>query len=87
MITFREHWFTVWMFQAKRRDDDIAIVTSCFAMRVSEEGVISSASFSYGGMAAWTISTPKTQAFLVGKPPHEYRKQNSTQVLIFRQAV
>ncbi|KAG6916535.1 hypothetical protein DXG01_006418 [Tephrocybe rancida] len=53
--------------QAKRRDDDIAIVTSCFVMRVDEEGVIQHAKFAYGGMAAWTISTPKTQAYVVGK--------------------
>ncbi|KAF8064111.1 xanthine dehydrogenase [Lyophyllum atratum] len=54
--------------QAKRRDDDIAIVTSCFAMRVNDEGIIEHAKFAYGGMAAWTISTPKTQAFVIGKP-------------------
>ena len=53
--------------QAKRRDDDIAIVTSCFALRVTEEGNISHARLSYGGMAAWTISTPKTETFLIGK--------------------
>lgn len=52
--------------QAKRRDDDIAIVTCCFALRVTRDGIISHARFSYGGMAAWTISTPKTQAFLLG---------------------
>ncbi|KAG5646151.1 hypothetical protein DXG03_004204 [Asterophora parasitica] len=53
--------------QAKRRDDDIAIVTSCFVMRVGEDGVINHARFAYGGMAAWTITTPKTQAFVLGK--------------------
>ncbi|KAK4700783.1 hypothetical protein P7C70_g5458, partial [Phenoliferia sp. Uapishka_3] len=53
--------------QAKRRDDDIAIVTSCFAMKV-EQGVIESARIAFGGMAAWTISTPKTAEYLVGKP-------------------
>ncbi|KAG6841815.1 hypothetical protein C0991_006699 [Blastosporella zonata] len=53
--------------QAKRRDDDIAIVTSCFAMRVDEEGIIRHAKFAYGGMAAWTISVPKTQSFVMGK--------------------
>jgi xanthine dehydrogenase/oxidase len=53
--------------QAKRRDDDIAIVTSCFALRVTADGDISHARLSYGGMAAWTISTPKTEAFLIGK--------------------
>lgn len=36
--------------QAKRRDDDIAIVTSCFAMKV-HEGVIEHAKLAYGGMA------------------------------------
>lgn len=35
-------------------------------MRVSPDGTITTASFSYGGMAAWTISTPKTQTFLIG---------------------
>ncbi|KAG6902926.1 hypothetical protein C0995_009317 [Termitomyces sp. Mi166 len=53
--------------QARRRDDDIAIVTSCFAMRIDEEGIIGHAKFAYGGMAAWTISVPKTQAFVTGK--------------------
>ncbi|KAL8290642.1 hypothetical protein RQP46_002900 [Phenoliferia psychrophenolica] len=54
--------------QAKRRDDDIAIVTSCFAMRVNDDGIIEHSKFAYGGMAAWTISVPKTEAFLQGKP-------------------
>ncbi|KAG6827920.1 hypothetical protein H0H92_009962 [Tricholoma furcatifolium] len=54
--------------QAKRRDDDIAIVTSCFAMRVDEGGIIRHAKFAYGGMAAWTISVPKTQTYVLGKP-------------------
>ncbi|KNZ79755.1 Xanthine dehydrogenase [Termitomyces sp. J132] len=53
--------------QARRRDDDIAIVTSCFAIRVDEEGFIRHAKFAYGGMAAWTISVSKTQAFVIGK--------------------
>jgi hypothetical protein len=51
--------------QAKRKDSDIAIVTSSFALRVTGED-ISHARFPYGGMAAWTTSTPKTEAFLVG---------------------
>ncbi|KAG6878051.1 hypothetical protein C0993_000374 [Termitomyces sp. T159_Od127] len=53
--------------QARRRDDDIAIVTSCFGMRVDEDGFIRHAKFAYGGMAAWTISVPKTQAYVIGK--------------------
>ncbi|KAG6915199.1 hypothetical protein DXG01_012729 [Tephrocybe rancida] len=52
---------------AKRRDDDIAIATSCFAMRVDEASVIKHAKkYAYGGMAALTISTPKAQAYVIG---------------------
>ncbi|KAG6809025.1 hypothetical protein H0H92_001918 [Tricholoma furcatifolium] len=47
--------------QAKRRDDGIAIVTSCSTMRVDEGGIFRHAKFAYGGMAACTISVPKTQ--------------------------
>ncbi|KAG5636984.1 hypothetical protein H0H81_006190 [Sphagnurus paluster] len=54
--------------QARRRDDDIAIVTACFAMRVDEKGIVRHARFAFGGMAAWTISAPKTQAFVIAKP-------------------
>ncbi|KAM0755454.1 putative xanthine dehydrogenase HxA [Meredithblackwellia eburnea MCA 4105] len=53
--------------QAKRKDDDIAIVTAAFAMKVEEDGLISHVKFGFGGMAAWTISTPKTEQFLQGK--------------------
>ncbi|KAJ7278970.1 xanthine dehydrogenase [Mycena rebaudengoi] len=53
--------------QAKRRDDDIAIVTSCFSMRVASDGTISHARLAYGGMAATVLSAVKTQALLNGK--------------------
>ncbi|KAJ7054085.1 xanthine dehydrogenase [Mycena amicta] len=54
--------------QAKRRDDDIAIVTACFLIRVSPEGTISHARLAFGGMAATVVSAAKTQSFLAGKP-------------------
>ncbi|KAJ7468729.1 Molybdopterin-binding domain of aldehyde dehydrogenase-domain-containing protein [Mycena latifolia] len=54
--------------QAKRRDDDIAIVTACFVMRVTSEGKISHVRLAYGGMAATVVSAVKTQAMLTGKP-------------------
>ncbi|KPV77058.1 uncharacterized protein RHOBADRAFT_34531 [Rhodotorula graminis WP1] len=58
--------------QAKRRDDDIAIVTSCFAVTVAPQGddqwVVKRAKLVFGGMAAHTISAKKTEELLVGKP-------------------
>ncbi|KAJ6562840.1 Molybdopterin-binding domain of aldehyde dehydrogenase-domain-containing protein [Mycena vulgaris] len=53
--------------QAKRRDDDIAIVTACFAMRVTSEGRISHVRLAYGGMAATVVSAVKSQAVLTGR--------------------
>ncbi|KAJ6570341.1 molybdopterin binding aldehyde oxidase/xanthine dehydrogenase [Mycena sp. CBHHK59/15] len=53
--------------QAKRRDDDIAIVTACFSLRVSSEGKISHVRLAYGGMAATVISATKTQTILDDK--------------------
>lgn len=55
--------------QAKRQDDDIAIVTSCFLMRLSKDNVISKIKCSFGGMSAWTISAKKTEEFLIGEHP------------------
>ncbi|KAJ6542822.1 Molybdopterin-binding domain of aldehyde dehydrogenase-domain-containing protein [Mycena capillaripes] len=54
--------------QAKRRDDDIAIVTACFSIRVTSEGKISHVRLAYGGMAATVLSATKTQDSLTGKP-------------------
>lgn len=52
--------------QAKRKDDDIAIVTCAFKILVDAQGQITFAKFAYGGMAAFTVSCPKTQAFVTG---------------------
>jgi xanthine dehydrogenase/oxidase len=54
--------------QAKRRDDDIAIVNAAFNV-IFEDGtdVIQSISMAFGGMAPTTVLTPKTSAQLVGK--------------------
>nr|GAT58891.1 xanthine dehydrogenase/oxidase [Mycena chlorophos] len=67
--------------QAKRRDDDIAIVTSCFAMRVSSEGIISHVKLAYGGMAPTVLSAVKTQTFLVGKPFSTQTMQSALEIL------
>ncbi|KAF8211716.1 xanthine dehydrogenase [Mycena galopus ATCC 62051] len=54
--------------QAKRRDDDIAIVTGCFLMRITSEGKISHVRLAYGGMAATVLSATKTERILAGRP-------------------
>ncbi|GAA5990705.1 hypothetical protein JCM10908_003197 [Rhodotorula pacifica] len=55
--------------QARRRDDDIAIVTGCGWARVdSQTKTIETFRFAYGGMAAFTVLAKKAADFLVGKP-------------------
>eukprot|EP00520_Triparma_pacifica_P017654 CAMPEP_0118636436 /NCGR_PEP_ID=MMETSP0785-20121206/2621_1 /TAXON_ID=91992 /ORGANISM="Bolidomonas pacifica, Strain CCMP 1866" /LENGTH=1412 /DNA_ID=CAMNT_0006527561 /DNA_START=58 /DNA_END=4292 /DNA_ORIENTATION=+ len=59
--------------QAKRREDDISIVTSGMRVRLapSPEGshfIVAESSFSFGGMSFKTIMAPQTSAFLLGKP-------------------
>jgi xanthine dehydrogenase/oxidase len=56
--------------QAKRREDDISIVTAGIRMRLKPVGgdwIIDVASFAYGGMSFKTVSCPKTEQFLVGQ--------------------
>lgn len=53
--------------QAKRKDDDIAIVNAALRATLSDSHVVSSVNLVYGGMAPLTISARKTEAFLVGK--------------------
>lgn len=52
--------------QAKRKEDDIAIVTACFRVRLDDSGLVDDAVFSYGGMAPTTRLAPKTQTLLKG---------------------
>ncbi|ESZ95547.1 xanthine dehydrogenase [Sclerotinia borealis F-4128] len=54
--------------QAKRKDDDIAIVTAAFRVRLDDDAVVSQVSLVYGGMAPMTIKASKTMKFLLGKP-------------------
>ncbi|ODV89306.1 hypothetical protein CANCADRAFT_32605 [Tortispora caseinolytica NRRL Y-17796] len=53
--------------QAKRKDDDIAIVTSSFFMEVDDNNVITQARLVYGGMAPITLAAKDASSFLVGK--------------------
>ncbi|BGP22254.1 xanthine dehydrogenase/oxidase [Rhodotorula toruloides] len=55
--------------QAKRKDDDIAIVTACFKARVDlREKKFADIKIAFGGMAAYTILAKNTQDYLAGKP-------------------
>lgn len=53
--------------QAKRKDDDIAIVNAALRVHLSSSHVVTSASLVYGGMAPMTVSAKEAEASLVGK--------------------
>ncbi|KAJ5133771.1 MFS general substrate transporter [Penicillium atrosanguineum] len=53
--------------QAKRKDDDIAIVTSALRISLSETNEVTSVNLVFGGMAPMTVSAKNAEAFLVGK--------------------
>ncbi|TQN65401.1 Xanthine dehydrogenase [Colletotrichum shisoi] len=53
--------------QAKRKDDDIAIVTGALRVKVDDDGVVTESNLVYGGMAAMTVAAKNTMEYLVGK--------------------
>jgi len=53
--------------QAKRKDDDIAIVTAAFRVRLDKQGIVEQVSLVYGGMAPTTKESAITQQALQGK--------------------
>ena len=53
--------------QAKRKDDDIAIVNAALRVSVDDDRVVLSVNLAYGGMAAMTVEAKKTKEYLVGK--------------------
>lgn len=53
--------------QAKRKDDDIAIVTGALRVKLDDEGVVEDCNLIYGGMAAMTVGAKTASEFLVGK--------------------
>lgn len=55
--------------QLKRKDDDIAIVTACLRVQLDPAThTVVDVCLAYGGMAAMTVTLPKTEAWLMGKP-------------------
>lgn len=53
--------------QAKRKDDDIAIVTAAFRVRLDSSGAVTHATLAYGGMAPTTVEAKRAQEALTGK--------------------
>jgi xanthine dehydrogenase/oxidase len=53
--------------QAKRKDDDIAIVNSALRISLTEDHIVKSCNLVYGGMAPTTINAKKASDFLLGK--------------------
>jgi xanthine dehydrogenase/oxidase len=53
--------------QAKRKDDDIAIVTAAFKVRLDDEGLVEDVCLVYGGMAPTTKEATATKEALLGK--------------------
>ncbi|KAF2017116.1 xanthine dehydrogenase [Aaosphaeria arxii CBS 175.79] len=53
--------------QAKRKDDDIAIVNAALRVSLGEDDVVESVDLVYGGMAPTTIAAKKAMEFLQGK--------------------
>ncbi|EPE07679.1 xanthine dehydrogenase [Ophiostoma piceae UAMH 11346] len=53
--------------QAKRKDDDIAIVTTAMRIRLSDDGIVEQCNLVYGGMAATTVSAKTANQYLIGR--------------------
>lgn len=53
--------------QAKRKDDDIAIVTGALHVRLDEKGIVEHCNLVYGGMAASTVAAKSANEYLKGK--------------------
>ncbi|CAK7265989.1 hypothetical protein SEPCBS119000_001792 [Sporothrix epigloea] len=53
--------------QAKRKDDDIAIVTTAMRIRLDANGIVEQCNLAYGGMAPTTVSAKAANAYLIGR--------------------
>ncbi|KAL6901337.1 xanthine dehydrogenase [Trichoderma evansii] len=53
--------------QAKRKDDDIAIVTAALRVKLDDDGIVTDCNLIYGGLAAMTVSAKTASEYLVGK--------------------
>lgn len=53
--------------QAKRKDDDIAIVSACLRMVLDDDFTITKARLAYGGAGPFTVASTSTADSLIGK--------------------
>lgn len=53
--------------QAKRKDDDIAIVTAALRIILNDASIVESCTLAYGGMASMTVGAKGAMAYLEGK--------------------
>jgi xanthine dehydrogenase/oxidase len=53
--------------QAKRKDDDIAIVNAALRIELNEDNIVQDCNLIYGGMAPTTVAAKKAEAYLKGK--------------------
>jgi xanthine dehydrogenase/oxidase len=65
-VTVENEFFRAYK-QAKRKDDDIAIVNAALRVKVDTSHVVESVNLVYGGMAPTTIAARKSMAYLIGK--------------------
>lgn len=65
----RQNQYFIAYKQAKRRDDDIAIVNAAFDIRFKlGTNIVESCSMAFGGMAPTTVLAPKTSEIMKGMP-------------------
>lgn len=64
-VCFQNQHFIAYK-QAKRREDDIAIVNAAFNLKL-DAGNITSLDMAFGGMAPTTVMAPKTSSKMTGK--------------------
>ena len=76
-ITKKGEFFRTYK-QAKRKDDDIAIVTCALRVLLDKGGTVASCHLAYGGMAPTTVSARQAAQYLVGKKFAEFETLEGT---------
>lgn len=70
--------------QSKRKDDDIAIVTAGFSVRLNTDGLVESMKLAYGGMASKTVEAARTMNYLLGKKWHDAKTLDDAMTCLAR---
>jgi len=70
--------------QAKRKDDDIAIVTAALRVCVGDDGLVERADLVYGGMAPMTVAARQASEYLVGRKLAELETLEGTMSALAR---